>query len=366
MDDVDGVTDGGTPDGQPIDDAGGLGADSEQPGLSDGLLGDRDDPHADATDALGLSDGHDPLGHEHDPSAVADPHSGDAPRDAPTPEAGPPDEVSPGAPSPESEPPQRDSAPSAPLPPDAPNPEMAADQATGDGPREPIQFDIDDLPDDPAALHASGAEDHDDHASDLARVEHDALPGSDSDTDDLADTVGGVAAADDWDGPWTDPLETPAWGLTPPELTQHSLDVLGIDHAEFDAALAQIGAGDDELGLDGRTISVALGEVGADALVEHGGVDDLAHLLADGHRVVLTGPPDEPVLSLVGFDLERGTCTVQAVATGQEHVVPIATLDASWAAGDYQIVTATGPADGPIQLEPLKVAVVEAVISRWD
>ncbi len=104
-------------------------------------------------------------------------------------------------------------------------------------------------------------------------------------------------------------------------------------------ALDQLGvpALDRAAGLDGRTCSIALGELGADALVEHSDIDDLAERVTQGEEVLLT--MGNEAVSIVSCDTDTGTVVLGGPAT---RTARLADLEQAWAAASYELVITLG------------------------
>lgn len=197
----------------------------------------------------------------------------------------------------------------------------------------PHDLDIDDQID--TAAHEDADLDVDD-AVDAGEAADDSAPEISLDLDDAFDDS-------DVPGSWPDlDLPEPGDGALGLAAVEHALDALGgHDLDSFLAAADQLGLGADlDLGLDGHSTAVVLGEIGVDALVEHGSLDDLAERIRTGDEVLVTAA-DGTVL--VVTDIDRTAVTVVPVAGGPAHRVDHPTFEGAWARSGFQMVAADPP-----------------------
>jgi hypothetical protein len=160
------------------------------------------------------------------------------------------------------------------------------------------------------------------------------------------------------DAPWPDPDATVA-GL---ETLERAAELLGAPSLDELVEVAErLGVADElDLGLDGRTTAVVLGELGVDALVEHGSLDDLAARLDAGDEVLVTDADGRPA-TIVGLAPGRGEVEVVS-HDGARHVVALDVVEERWAAGGYEMVVADGPRGVAAPGAPIRLAAAVTVL----
>lgn len=145
---------------------------------------------------------------------------------------------------------------------------------------------------------------------------------------------------------WPDPYAAVAG----PEALDALLASEGIAWDDFGQVVDRLGWGDAlDVGLDGLTTAVALGELGVDAHVEHGSLDDLGTRLDAGDEVVVSGDDGRRWTVRSVDDAE-----VRLVdAEGRERSIEAAIFEEAWEVSAYEMVLVEhggGSAAGPIQL----------------
>lgn len=123
------------------------------------------------------------------------------------------------------------------------------------------------------------------------------------------------------------------------------LDSLDIDATAFERTMNDLGLAEEA---DARSVVVTFEQLGVDAHVEHGDVDRLADLLADGAEVRLGGD------QIAGLD----DVTDEAIVTNGTETwrVPLDELEAGWSAHTNEMIVTDAP-DRTLVLLPADSAI---------
>lgn len=221
---------------------------------------------------------------------------------------------------------------------DEPVPPAALDDPDLDGPDErPLDEAAPTVPDTPATEDGDG---------DAGASGPEARPAEivlDLDADDGADPSD--PAADEGDhssGPGPLPWPAANDGVAGLDAVERAADLLvGASLDQVVEVVERLGVADElDLGLDSRTTAVLLGELGVEALVEHGSLDDLTARLAAGDEVLVTTAEGRPatLVQLVAGDGEAELIS----ADGQRRRISLDLLEERWAAAGYEMVVAEG------------------------
>lgn len=180
----------------------------------------------------------------------------------------------------------------------------------------------------------------DDDDADLELLDDDPLdahedPADAGPSDDSDDEAGDDDAGDDGDGA-DDPLAELQFdddgGSVYGDGIADLLDSLDIDATAFERTMNDLGLAEEA---DARSVVVTFEQLGVDAHVEHGDVDRLADLLADGTEVRLGGD------RITGLD----DVTDEAIVTNGTETwrVPLDELDAGWSAHTNEMIVTDAP-----------------------
>lgn len=175
--------------------------------------------------------------------------------------------------------------------------------------------------------------------TDLADDDADAIELDDPDDGDgiperVEDTAAQVAA--DWPDAHL--------GVVDQRVVFELADASGVGPDELLAAARAIGL-DDLDDLDGRQTVRLLDEVGVEATVAHGGVDDLVEVLAGGGSIRFGGP--RGMYELTAIDDRADSAQITDVTDGSIHDVPLDAVEEAWAASAYELIVATAdPVEG--------------------
>lgn len=160
----------------------------------------------------------------------------------------------------------------------------------------------------------------------------------------MADHLGVLhATGEDWDL---------ASGLVGAEAFDHVLQAGGVAWEPLLEVVERLGLTSEfELGLDAHASAVVLGEMGVDAIAEHGSLDDLAHRLDAGDDMVCSAADGSLVTVLEVGD----TGVLVAWSAGADQATALVPGDAfedAWSDSGYAMVTVepTVSVDGPISL----------------
>ena len=118
-----------------------------------------------------------------------------------------------------------------------------------------------------------------------------------------------------------------------------AVSATGFAARDLSLALDRLGvpALDRVAGLGGHLCSIALSELGAEALVEHSDIDDLAMRVTLGEDIVLS--IGDRAVSIVSCDVAAGTVVLGGPAATTAR---LADFERAWAATAYEVVVTLG------------------------
>jgi hypothetical protein len=183
----------------------------------------------------------------------------------------------------------------------------------------------------------------------LGGIELEDLDGEDGTSEERSDAD--VATSDDTDH---DDAGIPSITLADPDADERStgvraLDVTAVlglaadlqdaepDPGAVEAALERLDLGEGYLGIAGRGAALVLQELGVDAHVAHGTVEQLADRLDAGGRVSVSGP-DGTRIPVVGVDFGQGELVV-ADEDGQRRI-DLGPFVEAWSSVSFEMVVA--------------------------
>ena len=138
-------------------------------------------------------------------------------------------------------------------------------------------------------------------------------------------------------------------------LRAFAIDAGADGSVDVDAAFDRLGLDDGFLGVAGRTAALVLQELGVDAYVSHGSVEELADRIGRGQDVVLESTDGERA-RVVDIDFRAGALLVDHAGTS--HQVDLAAFARSWstAANEMVVSEAAGQAATSV-LVPVRIDV---------